>query len=243
MRIEMVHSSGEESPSLDRVTDLSSGHEKAVHPTKGMSFREKCSYFTAYYLPKTLGIMLVIAFFSIFMIILLTKDTPKLRILAANHHDSYADAFHEAFLPYEKEKGYVQNHSIDIDASFNFDPTDFSQSKEKEAFIAAVSTREYSIFFSDSLLFQKCAEATYFRYLSDYLPPAYFEKFNDSLCYGYDDLTGEEYPCGIFLTSSNCPFLQNTNYTSCCVGVLFSDVDTEDFLDLLLYILDWKPSL
>lgn len=242
MRIEQNISKKEqqEEDILTPVTDLSSGHERVLHPTKGMSLPQKLGYFSTYYLPKILGVSVVLAFLIIFFVLIITKDTNRISVLLVNHYDSYADDFHLALEDFKRNHNYTDKDSIKVNASHNFDLSKLISVEAKEAFSATISTREYTLFFADEEVFHECAKTTYFRYLSDYLPNDLLERYQNDIVYGYDDLTDKEYACGLRLTRENCPFLQNTNYEECCFGVLFSNPSTEDFLDLVLYILNWE---
>lgn len=240
MRIELHDNREQEESSLTPVTDLSTGHERVLHPTKGMGLLQKLEYFATYYLPKILGVAVVVAFLIVFLVLIFTRHSDKISILLINHHDSYADAFHAALEDYKESRHYSGKDSIKVNASHNFDLNNPMSVEAKEAFSATLSTREYTLFFANAEVFHQCAEETYFRYLSEYLPQSLQDRFRDDILYGYDDVTDQEYPCGIRLTRENCPFLVNTSYEECCFGVLFSNPQPEEFQDLVEYILTWE---
>ncbi len=244
MRIEIEQDNKKETEESDftPVTDLSTGHEKVLHPTRGMTPGQKIRYFSTYYLPKILGISAMAAFLIVFFVLIFSNRSPNISILLVNHHDAYADDFHAALEDYKEDHHYSKTDSIKVNASHNFDLTNLISVEAKEAFSATLSSREYTLFFADEQVFQGCANETYFRYLSEYLSQDLLERFGDDIILGYDDQTDADYPCGIRLTRENCPFLVNTNYEECCFGVLFSDPKTADFKDLVEYILNWQPT-
>ena len=231
----------QESSTLTPVTDHSSDHEKAKHPTKGMTPRQMISYYSTYYLPKFLFISVIVAFILIFFVLIFGDKPHKISILMVNHHNSYADDVHAALEGYKTEHGFTEKDTIKVNATHNFDVTNLATVESREAFIASVSSREYTILFADEAVFTECAKATYFRYLSEYLSDDLIERYKDDIIMGYDDLTGQEYPCGICLNRENCPFLQNTTYEECCFGVLFSDPELDEYQSMVEYILNWEP--
>lgn len=241
MRIELETEKKEDNEYMAPVTDISSGTEKVVNPTKGMTLKQKISYFSTYYLPKILFIVGIVALLAAFLFIVNRKHTPYVNMLFINHHQTDVVDIEDTLIPLLEELGKNPRNNIEINASVNMDLQDFGTYEAKNTFDALIASRDFSLFFADEDIFDACADATYFRYLSEYLTDDEIKAYGDeNILYGYDDLTGENYICGLRLTPENCDWIKNTNYESCCIGVIFSDVEDKDIKPVLRYILNYK---
>ena len=241
MRIELETEKKEENEYMSPVTDISSGTEKVVNPTKGMTFKQKVSYFFTYYLPKILFVVGILALLAGLMFVVNRKHNPYVNILFINHHQTDVVDIEDTLIPLLEELGKNPRNNIEINASVNMDLNNFGTYEAKNTFDTLIASRSFSLFFADEENFKACAEATYFRYLNEYLTDEEINAYGeDNIIYGYDDLTGENYICGLKLDKNNCEWLKNTNYESCCLGVIFSDVKDKDIEPVLKYILNYK---
>ena len=243
MRIELETNKKDDDLSyLSPATVMTEDGEKVINPTKGMTPKQKLSYFATYYLPKiAFGLVMAAIAFG-FAALTIFKHEPEVNIIFVNHHMTDTSLVAETLYPYLEENGIKkQSKNININAACNIDLSDFGTYESKNTFDALIASRDYSLLFIDEENFNLCADATYFRYLNEFLTDDEISSYGEeNILTGYDDLTGERYVCGLKLNRENCPWLSETNYEECCVGILFSDVESEKIKPLLQYILNYR---
>jgi len=228
---------------LSPPTTMTADGEKVINPTKGMSLKKKIGYYSTYYLPKILFVLLLVGLVLSFLFFVLRKKEPAVNILFVNHHQADTVDIEDTLRPYLAEQGLPDKSVIEINASVNMDLSNFATYEAKNAFDTLIASRSFSLMFADEDTFKTCAEATFFRdLLAGYISEEQIVKYGADSCliYGYDDLTGDNYIAGIRLDRNNCPWLNNTNYETVCVGVLYSDVPDEQIKPLLSYILNYR---
>ncbi len=232
--------SGSDENEVFRPTDTSSGHEKAVHPTRNMTFLQKLEYYSVYYLPKALAILLI-AGVSIFLILyVFLHKNPEVNILFVNHHQTDTDRVEETLLPYLEQEGLRTKNNVEVNASVNMDLSNFITYEAKNAFDVLIASRTYMLLFADEDIFSACAASGYFRPLEDFLTEEELSRYDmDAQIYGREE-GASSYLCGLTLTKETCPWLNHTNYDRCCVGVLYSDPSSESINPLLSYILNYR---
>ena len=244
MRIELnpSDSQNENAEYLSPPTAMTPDGEKVINPTNGMSLKKKIEYYSTYYLPKALFILLLIGLVFSLLFFVLRKKEPAVNILFVNHHRADTADIEETLRPYLTGQGLSEKSIIEINASVNMDLSNFAAYEAKNTFDTLIASRSFSLMFADEDTFKVCADSTYFRDLSDgYISAEQALSYGtDSFVYGYDNLTGNNYIAGIRLNRDNCPWLNNTNYEEVCVGVLYSDVPDEQIKPLLNFILNYK---
>jgi hypothetical protein len=215
--------------------------ERVVNPTKGMTAKQKFSYFATYYLPKILFVTFIVALTFTFLFVFTRKREPAVNILFVNHHMTDTVDIEETLIPYLAEQKLSPSSEIEINASVNMDLTNFASYEAKNNFDTLIASRSFSLMFADEDTFKACADATYFRYLEEYLSKDTIDSYGEeNILWGYDDLTGEKYICGLRLNKGNCEWIGTTNYETVCVGILFSDVPDEKIKPLLQFILNYR---
>lgn len=231
-----------ESEELTPVTDLSSGKEKAIHPMKGMTVSQKIKYLLTYYGLKTLAIIVIVGVVVALVVNYFNYKEAALKILMVNHNMEDTSALAETFDDYLKENGYKSTDYTEVNSEIQFTFHDTATDyMDIQSFQIAVATKKYSAFFADEELFSAYAKEMYTRDLHLLLTDEQYEYFedNDLIIYGETYETGASYPAGIILTPYTCNWLKNTNYTTCCYGVLFGDMTDEEAYNLTQYILNY----
>lgn len=232
----------DDAESMQPVTDLSSGTEKAIHPMKGMTGKQKIKYLLTYYGLKTFAIIALVGVITALIVNYFTYKEAALKILMVNHSMDDTSELAETFDDYLKENDYRANDFAEVNSEIQFtfhdQATDYM---DIQSFQIAVATKEYSAFFCDEEIFSAYANEEYTRNLHLLLTDEQYEYFeeNDLIIYGKTYETEESYPAGIILTKDNCNWLKLTNYDTCCYGVLFGNMSDDEAYRLTQYILNY----
>lgn len=235
-----------ESSPLAPVTDMSGKHERVLHPMAGMTAKEKIKYLLTYYGLKTLAIIVLVAVSVSLIINYFTHREAALRLILLNHTietEEQADALKATFDEYLVSNGYNSKDFVEVNSDVRYSLDDKNTDYlDVQSLMTLVATKKYSGFFSDEYMFTYYGNSEYFRDITLLLTYEQFKAFeeNGDIIYGKKYEDGSEYPCGIRLTPENCEWLSNTNYKSCCYGVLFGEMTDEEAYKLTQYILNYK---
>jgi hypothetical protein len=208
-----------------------------IKPLREMTGKERVQYIWDYYKVTFLVVALCILVAGGFLYHYISYREPVLELMMINLHQTDSSELEESFADFVDANGYDSaKDSVEINSMLNLDTSSGSDYDDQITMQTLIASMTYSGFFADETVFSFYSPAGYFRDLSALLSEEELSILSDRLVYGRTENDDTPYPCGIYLDTENCPWLEKSGYDSCYFGILYGDASDELVTALIRYV-------
>lgn len=215
-----------------------------IKPLREMTMKERIQYIWDYYKVTFLVVILSVLVFGGLLYNFFSYREPALEILMINLHNYDSTELESSFSDFLDSTGFDSSKdTVQINSTLNLDVQSGNNYVDQMTLQTLIATGTYSGFFSDETVFSFYSPAGYFRDLSTLLSAEELELLSDYLVYGRTEDDAALYPCGIYLNSDNCTWLEKSGYESCYFGILYGQASDELVSAFIRYIVFGPESL